>query len=81
MAMVSKDGIKLTDKLTIAITINSLSSAIRFLGHLYELGLEAKIDDSKELMVPVNIKCYGAEVDSINFALYLTEQWVDNASI
>lgn len=81
MAMVSKDGLKITDKLTIAITINSLSSAIRFLGYLYEMGMEARIDDSSDFNIQVLIKCYGAEVDNINFALYLTEKWVDDASV
>ena len=79
--MVSKDGLKITDKLTIAITINSLSSAIRFLGYLYEMGMEARIDDSSDFNIQVLIKCYGAEVDNINFALYLTEKWVDDASV
>jgi hypothetical protein len=78
MAALSKKGLNDKDNITAAFSLNSLSSAIRFTGYLFELGIEPTINEETNEVI---VKARAKEIDLINFALYLTEQWVENASI
>lgn len=59
--------------------ISLLPLAVRFTGHLHELGITATLNADVTDEIPyVQIECYEHEIDKINFALYLTEQWMDS---
>lgn len=72
--LIDRKDIEDTAEIAVVLSLRSEALALRCLGHLLEQGLQATMSQEKDL-ITVTVRTQGRNLERVNFALYLVEQW------